>query len=272
MRRFYGFIGLLLAWELAARAYADPALPPLSAIEPALMRMVFGGAAWPEMLASLRHVSIGFALAAIVGVGLGLLLTRFRWLDAVVMPLVDAMRPVAALTLFPLLIIIFGLGLWSKVFIIFWTAWPAILLNTAQGIYDVDDAVIEAAALDGAGRWAILTRVQLPLAAPTIVTGLRIGMSGGWISLVTAEMLGGSVGLGYAILSYSQTFRYPEMYATIILIALLGLAMNALLYGLQRLLDYRDQTKPLFIPDLAGRPAVAARMFGPRHIRAGTRR
>ncbi|MFP4322776.1 MAG: ABC transporter permease [Anaerolineales bacterium] len=261
MRRLYGFVGLLFAWELAARGYADPALPPVSVVLPALFELLLLGDAWADILASLRHVLVGFSLASVVGMSLGLLLTQFRWLDAVLMPLVDAMRPIAALTLFPLLIIIFGLGLWSKVFIIFWTAWPAILLNTAQGIYAVDEQVVEAAALDGAGRWRSLAFIQLPLAAPTILTGLRIGMSGGWISLVSAEMLGGSVGLGYAILSYSQTFRYPEMYATIILIALLGLSMNMFLFAIQKGLDYRA-TRPFMPMGLSS--GLFGRVFGGR--------
>jgi ABC-type nitrate/sulfonate/bicarbonate transport system permease component len=73
------------------------------------------------------------------------------------------------------------------------------------------------------------------------MTGLRIGLSGGWISLIASEMLGGSKGLGYSILSYSQTFRFPEMYATILLIAFLGLAMNVILAAIQRRLDYEEE-------------------------------
>lgn len=261
MKRLYGFIGLVLLWELAVQRYADPALPSIRAIVPALVEMILHGAAIPAALHSLRHVFIGFMLAALIGIGLGVLLVRFRWLEIIVMPLVDAMRPVAALTLFPLLIIILGLGLWSKVFIIFWTAWPAILLNTVQGLFSVDEAVLEAAALDGAERWQIMAHMRLPLAAPTIVTGLRIGLSGGWISLVAAEMLGGNIGLGYAILSYSQTFRYPEMYATIILIALLGLGMNGVLLVLQKVVDYREPTATLRGIDLAAQPRRAVRLL-----------
>jgi sulfonate transport system permease protein len=160
-------------------------------------------------------------------------------LNAIVMPVVDAVRPVAALTVFPLLILILGLGVWSKMFVIFWTAWPPILLSTVQSIRQVDRTLLEAARLDGAGRWALLRHITLPLASPGILTGLRIGLSTGWISLVAAEMLGASRGLGYTILSSSQTFQFPTMYATIILIALIGLAMNAVLAGIQQLMEER---------------------------------
>jgi NitT/TauT family transport system permease protein len=155
------------------------------------------------------------------------------------MPVVDSVRPVAALTLFPLLIIILGLGIWSKAFVIFWTAWPAMLLATLQSIRQVDQAVREAALLDGAGRWHMLAHIVLPLASPGIMTGLRIGMGGGWISLVSAEMLGASEGLGYMVLSSSQTFQFATMYAAIIIIAITGLLMNSILALVQQMLEVK---------------------------------
>ena len=149
------------------------------------------------------------------------------------MPVVDAMRPIAALTLFPLIILILGLGIQAKAFVIFWTAWPAVLLNTLEGLRQVDRSVQEAASLDGAGKGAQLWQIDLPLARSMILTGWRIGLSGGWISLVSAEMLGSKAGLGYAILAYSQTFRFPETYAVVLTIAMLGLFMNTALAAIQ---------------------------------------
>lgn len=133
-----------------------------------------------------------------------------------------------------------GLGVKSKVFVIFWTAWPAILLNTAHGLNRVDADVCNAARIDGAGRWSLFRYIELPLALPMVMTGFRIGLSGGFISLVSAEMLGGSAGLGYSILAYSQTFRFPQMYAVIIIIAAIGLAMNTFLSLIQSLSDWEE--------------------------------
>ncbi len=237
--RCIGGLALAALWELAAHLIGSPVFPPLSRVLPALWRFVISGAALHHTVASLQHIALGFCLAALVGFCLGAAMSQSRLVDAVVMPVVDAVRPVAALTIFPLLILIFGLGLWSKVVVIFWTAWPPILLSTVQSIRQVDRAVLEAAQLDGAGRLARLLQVALPLASPGILMGLRIGMSTGWISLVAAEMLGASQGLGYTVLTSSQTFQFPTMYAAILLIALVGLTMNMALAALQYAIEER---------------------------------
>lgn len=232
-----------LLWELAAHIFMSPIFPPLSRIFNALVELLLSGKAQGHIGASLQHILIGFGMATIIGGVFGIAMSQSRVVYTLVMPVVDSIRPIAALTIFPLLILLLGLGLWSKAFVIFWTAWPPILLSTLQSIRQVDTALLEAARIDGATRWRILTRVILPLASPSIVTGLRIGMGGGWISLVSAEMLGSSEGLGYLVLSSSQTFQFASMYAAIMLIAVIGLAMNSVLSGLQHLLEVKVCTR-----------------------------
>jgi len=238
MKRVLGFVGLIVAWEFAVWSTDSAFLPSSVEVLKALIELFVTGEIYRHITASLQHIMIGFMVAAVLGGFLGILITESKAMDTILTPVIDAMRPVAALTIFPLLIVVLGLGMKSKVFVICWTAWPAILLNTAHAIRTVDQSVIEAAMLDGAGRLSLLRHVKLPLGLPTIMTGLRIGMSGGWISLVSAEMLGASAGLGYSILAYSQTFRFAKMYSIIVIIALLGLMMNVALAWLQSRLDY----------------------------------
>lgn len=207
-------------------------------VAPVLVEMLVSGELVHHASTSLVTISYGFALASAIGFVLGILATQCKPVRLALMPVVDSVRPIAALTLFPLLILLLGLGIGSKVFVIFWTAWPAVLLNTMHGLDTVDVSVQEAAQLDGASRWQLLRYILLPLSLPAIVTGLRIGLSGGWISLVSAEMLGASAGLGYSILAYSQTFRFPAMYAVIVTIAFLGLLMNISLSWLQNYVDH----------------------------------
>lgn len=239
-RKLLGFLFVLLVWEAYADYLHNPAFIAPSRVAPALARMILSGEAFLNAQSTLIIVCIGFSFAAVMGIIAGVLVTQSETINAIISPVVDSIRPVAALTLFPLLIVLLGLGIKSKAFIIFWTAWPAIMLNTAQGIRKVSHDVTEAAQLDGAGKWPVLRFISFPLAIPMVMTGLRIGMSGGWISVVAAEMLGGTSGLGYSVLSYSQSFRFPEMYASIILIAMLGLTMNLTLAWLQRKLDYEE--------------------------------
>ena len=241
LKRVAGIAGLLILWEIVARWQGSPLFPPFTEIIPSLLSLVLSGEIFPHILASLERIILGFSLAAIFGTVVGTAMAQSPLIDAIIGPVVDAIRPVAALTIFPMLILLLGLGTASKVAVIFWTAWPAILLNTTEGLRRVDESVQEAAQLDGADRWPLLRYVSFPLALPAVMTGLRIGMSGGWISLVSAEMLGSSQGLGYSILAYSQTFRFPEMYSIVIIIALLGLTMNVGLASAQGYVDYRLQ-------------------------------
>jgi ABC-type nitrate/sulfonate/bicarbonate transport system permease component len=232
-----GFCMVGVIWEVVAALAQSPFIPSITRISVALYRLLSGGEALTHVSASLGHILVGLSIALLLGFFLGLVLSQSRLANAILLPVVDAIRSVAALTLFPLIILILGLGLWSKAFVIFWTAWPAILLSTQHSITHVPSEIVEAGMLDGAGRAKLLALVSLPVASPGIMSGIRIGVGGGWISLVAAEMLGSSSGLGYFVIASSQTFRYPEMYAAIILIALLGLAMNTGLLLLQQLLE-----------------------------------
>lgn len=210
-----------------------PFVPPVQSIARAFIDLTLTGELARHALASMRTVLLGFALASGLGLLLGVSFVQWRALSTAFVPVLDAVRPISALALFPLLILAFGLGQTSKMLVIFWTAWPSVLLGTVYGLQSINPDTIEAARLDGAGRWRLLAHVQLPLASPAIATALSIGMSAGWISLVAAEMLGGNAGLGYAVLTYSQTFRFPQMYAAIVCIALCGLALNRLLAAFQ---------------------------------------
>lgn len=237
--RWLGVVLVLVAWELAAHGHSNPALVPPTIILPRTAGLFLDGAIWGHIAVSAAHVLAGFLLAVVLGFLLGVALTLSAQLLAALLPVIDAVRGVSALSLFPLIILLLGLGLTSKAFVIFWTAWPAVLLNTVSGIRGVDRSLIEAARLDTNSRFAITRRVCIPLAWPAIVTGLRVAMSGGWISLTAAEMLGGNQGLGYFILQQSQTFHFAEMYGGILTVALVGYLMNAVLWRLQQITELR---------------------------------
>lgn len=216
---------------MAARALGSPLLVSVADVGPALWALRADLAI--DALVSLRTLLLGYGMAVIVGLILGIVLAKVQPVRLATMPVIDSVRSVAALAFFPLLILLLGLGLTAKAFVIFWTAWPAILVNTIHGIDQADRQVVEAATLDGSSRLDLLWLIELPLALPTIVAGLRIGASGGWISLTAAEMLGSNAGLGFAVLSYSQSFQFPAMYAAIVVIAATGLLVNSSLSILQ---------------------------------------
>lgn len=241
-KRLLGLAALLLLWQVTASLLSSPMICRLDQIGAAALTSLRSGVLLRDAGISLERVSLGFLVAALFGITAAVLMHRYAWLRGLLSPVVDAVRPVAALTLFPLIILTLGLGEASKVFVIFWTAWPACLLNTLQGLDEVEKEVIEAAQLDGAGAWRIILDVTIPLSLSTLMTGLRIGLSGGWISLVAAEMLGANSGLGFSVLYYSNSFQFPEMYASIFTIAGVGLLMNLALARAQSLLTFNGGT------------------------------
>jgi NitT/TauT family transport system permease protein len=237
LRRILGLLALLVVAQNVSHATKSPMLPDVPAVAVALWDLVLSGVLAQHSQASLLTLAVGILGAVVVGVTLGVAMATLQTLDTVIMPVVDVLRPIAALALFPLLILLFGLGLTPKAAVIFWTAWPPILLSTVQGLRTVDPAVVEAAQIDGAGRWRVLRSITFPLALPAILTGIRIGVSAGWVGLVSAEMLGASAGLGYAVLLYSQAFQFGAMYASIVAIAVLGLLVNQSVLLLQTVVE-----------------------------------
>jgi NitT/TauT family transport system permease protein len=186
-----------------------------------------------HLKSSLFVLLSGVAAAVIFGVSFGILIHLFRSFRRPAVLVVDAVRSVAAIALFPVFILLFGIGFMCKSAVIFWTAWPPVLLSTVDSLDRVDANCIDAAENMGAGAFSTLLHVSLPIALPGILTGIRTGAGTGWISLIAAEMLGSNSGLGFFVLLSSQTFDYAGMFTGIVLIAVTGLAVNQLLLKIQ---------------------------------------
>lgn len=234
--RTLGFALLGLGWELASRAAATPLMPGLVAVFDGARELLVDESGLEDIRLSVTRVATGLAIATLVGTVIGIAISQFEPLLVVLTPVLDVARSTAGLAIYPLIIVFLGLGESSKVFLVFWGAWPPILLNTVLGIEQVDAAAKEAARIDGAGRLRSLRHIELPLAAPTIVTGVRIGAGIGWIGLVAAEMVVGTGGLGYQILINSQVFQYRKAYAAVFLVSLCGFATHYLLNHCHRIL------------------------------------
>jgi NitT/TauT family transport system permease protein len=199
------------------------------------------GELWHHISESLRRGLTGFALAAVIGVALGLLLGASargrRWLSA---PL-EFFRQVPPLAILPALLLILGIGFRAQVAMVIWAAvWP-IMLNTINGCRQVDPTLIKAARAYGARQRHIFMKVILPSALPNISTGLRLGGTYSLLVLVGAEMVGAQSGIGYLILNSQYNLRVPDMYAGIITLAILGLVLNIVLIRFEtRMSRWRD--------------------------------
>ena len=203
------------------------------------MRLLFSARIWIHIGSSLERVIVGLVIASVFGILLGIIMTQFRFIMFVISPVIDVMRSVAGLAIYPLIILFLGLESAPKIFLVFWGAWPPIVLNTIHAITQVDRVLIEAAEIDGATRFQSLRHIIFPLSSQTIITGVRIGAGVGWISVVASEMLSGNNGLGYFILTQSQIFHYPELFAGILLVSVFGLTTHILLAGFQLMIERR---------------------------------
>jgi NitT/TauT family transport system permease protein len=181
-----------------------------------------------HLRASILRVFAGFAAALVAGIGLGLLIGRSRLLEDVLMPPLEMLRPIPAVAWIPLAILMFPSSEMSMVYITFIGALFPILLNTVHGVEGVDQRLIASSRSLGAGRGSIFTEVILPAAAPSIVTGLSIGMGNAWFCLVTAEMISGQFGIGYYTWASYTIQNYPDIVVGMLFIGVIGMGSSVL--------------------------------------------
>jgi NitT/TauT family transport system permease protein len=181
---------------------------------------------------SVRRVFAGFGSAALLGVGLGLLIGRWRFAEDACLPPLELLRPIPAVAWIPLAILMFASSEVSMIYITFIGAFFPILLNTIHGVETTDPKLIAAARSLGAGEWAIFREVVVPGSMPSIVTGLSIGMGTCWFSLVSAEMISGQFGIGYYTWEAYNLQKYPPIVVGMIAIGVLGMGSSLLVRGL----------------------------------------
>jgi len=182
-----------------------------------------------HILASLERIWLGFAIATVLGVGLGLLIGWFRPAADVLWPLVELLRPIPAVAWVPLSIMLWPTERSSIVFITALGAFFPIVLNTVHGAEGIDRQLVRAATSLGAGQAAIFREVVIPGALPAIVTGLSVGMGVSWLCLVSAEMISGQFGIGYFTWVAYGIVKYSQIVVGMLVIGVLGMLSSALI-------------------------------------------
>jgi taurine transport system permease protein len=230
------FIG---AWSLLAASGKVNALilpGPLDVIRmfASLTHEKFAGYTLQAHLASsLMRFLAGFLLAAVIGIPLGLAMGWFRWLDYVVSPLFEAVRFVAPIAWVPFAVLWFGTGIGGPVLIIFAGAFPPCLINAYRGARYVDRHLIEAALTLGASDRRIIFDVLLPASLPSIVAGLRIGAGLGWQSLIGAELIVVSAGIGYLMVQGQSNLNTAVVMSGMAAIGIVGIILDVALRSLE---------------------------------------
>ena len=193
---------------------------------------------------SLRRIFIGFAIASVFGVALGLAIGRYRFARSLLFPALEALRPIPAIAWVPISIMLWPDNEVSIVFITFVGAFFPILLNTVSGVQAVDAVLLRAGQCLGARERQIMWHVVLPGAAPQIFTGLAVGMGVAWVSLIAAEMISGQFGIGYFTWEAYSLIAYSDIVLGMITIGVLGLVCSWLIrFAGQALMPWLEFSK-----------------------------
>ena len=224
-----------LAWEIAGRSGRWPLLlAPLSDIWVKFVQLTVSGELTRHVLVSLNEFFVGFAIAAVVGIGLGIAIASSDTARDFIDPWVSAVYATPTVALAPLFIFIFGIDAPSKMAVVFLLAVFPIVINTATGLRSTDQVYIEAARSFSANRAQIFTKVLIPSSLPFIVAGLRLGIGRGLVGVVVGEFIGARAGLGYLIFRSSQGFQIDAMWVGVFLLAGTGVLAVIVLQKVER--------------------------------------
>lgn len=228
---------VILFWQYASthglvKASLVPA--PLT-IAKTFLSYMESGKLWKNLSVSFGRVACGYMIGAVCGVVVGFLMGLFKPVSAALNGIVSVLRPIPTIALVPIVILLAGIGFSSKVAIIaFGSFWP-VLLNTMHGIQTVDNKLLEVAYTYRIRTSKTILRIIVPSSIPAILTGLRLGMSNAWMSVVAAEMIASSTGIGYLITLSRETANARVMYMCVLVIGVIGLIIDK---GLTRLEHY----------------------------------
>lgn len=229
---FVVFVALLV--EVGVRAFDYRSIATPSSSLRALVDELWSGALSGELEDTLAAYFTGLGLAIVIGVGAGVLIGSSRTLLDATSVVVEFLRPIPAVAMIPVAILFFGLGVPARRFVIAYAAaWP-ILINTIYGVQGVERTLHDVARTSGVGRTGRLFRVTLPAASPSIAIGIRLSAAIALVVCVTAEFVIGTGGIGTYMDRQQTANRVPELYAAIVLAALIGYLVNIGLRIVQR--------------------------------------
>lgn len=258
-RRWLGFLLALLGpvvilgiWELLARSEAINPLffPPPSSLQDTARELIESGRLWDDLRVSLMRIGVGFAIAAVPGVLLGLVMGLWWPLRAFLSPIAAAFFAVPKIAILPLVIIIFGIGETSKIAMVAISVLFLVVLSTMSAVMEVERGYLDVAENFGASWWQRIRTVALPGALPGIFSGLRLALGFSLLVIVGTEFLAAKNGIGYLIWNSWQTFAISTMYVGLIVVGLLGWLLNVLMDEIERLVMpwKAPASRPIAIP------------------------
>lgn len=232
---------ILILWEASVRYWGvnGNVIPPPTKLVETFGALVSSGKLQEGLLISLDRVVKGFLIAAVIGTVLGFLMGIFATFNRLLSSLVNLLRPIPITAIIPILIIILGVGEPANISIIVLGALWSILLNTTAGVMSADQKLLELAYVYRISKPKQYFQIILPSALYSILTGLRLGIGSAWMSVVTAEMIGATSGIGYMIMFAKSLAQAANMYVLVLVVGVIGFLVDKILSLLQNAVGKR---------------------------------
>ena len=226
----------LAIWEILTRLLLENELliPPPSSVARSFWKLTVSGELNKHLGATLLEFAYGFSTACIVGVILGYLMGMYKWFDEIMDPWIATLYSIPIIAIVPLIIIWFGIGMVSKVIVVFKITAVAIILNTAAGVKNLDPVWLELAKSLRLSGWETTYKIRVPGAIPYIITGMRLGVGRALLGVIVAELMAANAGLGYMLRDSSETWDSPKLFVTVLLLAAMGLISFNLIKRFER--------------------------------------
>jgi NitT/TauT family transport system permease protein len=219
----------LVLWEIVGSGIDPVLFTTPSAVAKAAVEMIWSGELWTYLRPSLQVLAIGFALAVVFGVAIGVLLARYWVLDVALSVYITFLYSIPSVALVPLIVLWAGFDTGAKVIILFLFAFFPMAINTYQGVKSVDPKLIEVGRAFRCSERQLWANIVLPAALPFIVSGLRLALGRGLIGMVLADLYTAISGIGYLIVRTASTYQVNKMFVPIVTLGLLGVTLTALL-------------------------------------------
>lgn len=230
-------------WEVFARTADLLLVPTFSETVEGIVQLIGDPRVWQAFLISNQALVLGFGLAVVVGIPLGLAAARFGRVESFVDPYLNILLVTPMAALIPILLMSLGIGLASRVFLVVVFSIPVIIVNSRAGVRQVDPALIEMATSFGADERRIWQKILLPGALPAIMTGVRLGLGRGVTGMVVIELLMVAVGIGGLILNFQGRFQANLLYALVVLVVLEALLLVSIVRRIEHsLAPWASQT------------------------------
>jgi len=222
-------VGGLLAWEIVSRLLINNALflAAPSQIAVAIYNLAASGELWHHMGISAVEFALGYVIASVLGIALGVAMASSVTAKQALQPWVSGLYATPTIALAPLFILWLGIGIWSKVIVVISLVLFPVTINTEAGLRTTSERLIEMLRSFGATKRQIFYKISLPSALPFILTGLKLGIGRGLIGVVVAELFGSRAGLGRLISQSADAFNMPELFAGVVILAVAGIVMTA---------------------------------------------